>query len=233
MLELEDIVVEIAGATIIDRISLTLDPATMGVVIGPNGAGKSTLINSITGLTRPMSGRVRFEGNDLTDLPTEQRISLGIAHVLERRRLFGTMTVEENLRLGAWAGRRSRDIARRLHAVYELVPLAKQRHNQKAGSMSGGQQQMIAIARGLMAEPRLLILDEPLLGLSPSATDDLVGILNTLRDRGVSVLFIEQNVDVAFSIADVGFVLESGHLAMHGPTTTLREDPELQRVYMG
>jgi len=233
MLELDDVVVEIAGARILDRISLTLAEGTTGVIIGPNGAGKSTLVNSITGLVPLTGGAVRFEGRDLTRLPTQQRIAHGIAHVLERRRLFGSMTVEENLRLGAWANRRSRDVARRLETVYELVPLARQRRLQKAGSMSGGQQQMIAIARGLMAEPRLLILDEPLLGLSPSATDDLVAIIRTLQRRGVSILFIEQNVDLAFGIADVGFVIETGRLALSGPTATLREDPELQRVYLG
>jgi branched-chain amino acid transport system ATP-binding protein len=213
----------------------TLDVAAgeLVAVIGPNGAGKSTLVNTIAGLQRPRAGVVRFAGVELATVPPHHVCRHGIALVPEGRRLFTRMTVEENLEIGSYRAEARAARARTLERVYALFPILRERRRQLAGSLSGGQQQMVAIGRAMMARPRLLLLDEPSLGLAPAVVDAMFGIIRAIHDEGVAVLLVEQNVARALDIAERVYVLEEGRIVAGGPADTLRREPRIQQAYLG
>jgi branched-chain amino acid transport system ATP-binding protein len=214
-------------------ISLEVQAGEIVTLIGANGAGKTTTLRVISGAVRAGSGTVRFDGHDITGLPSHAMPERGISHVPEGRQLFPFMTVEENLDLGAY-NRRSRPRARdTLDELLQLFPRLQERRRQLAGTLSGGEQQMVAIARGLMAAPRLLLLDEPSLGLSPKVTEEVFGRVQDIRKRGVTVLIVEQNVVDALSIADRGYVVENGRVVMQGDAKDLLRDEKVRAAYLG
>jgi len=203
-------------------------------VLGPNGAGKSTLVNTISGLLRPKAGSIHFEGRRIDDLPAHRRAGIGIAHVLERRRLFPFLTVHDNVLLGAHNERARPHRAETLASLEALLPLLTTRRSQLAHTLSGGEQQMVAIARGLMARPKLLMIDEPFLGLAPRMVEEIGALVRRIRDEhGVAILFIEQNVELSLKLADRGVVLESGRTVLSGPSAELLRSAEVKRIFLG
>jgi branched-chain amino acid transport system ATP-binding protein len=202
-------------------------------LLGPNGAGKSTLMNAISGLVRPRAGEVVFDGHAITTLPAHERVTHGISHVLERRRLFPYLTVRQNVWLGAYHRGARADRDARYQRMEEMFPIIASRGSQLAHTLSGGEQQMVAIARGLMSRPRLLLIDEPFLGLAPMIVEQLTAAIRTINDDGVTILFIEQNVEMALSIASRGYVLESGRTILDGPSSALLHSAEVRRIFLG
>ena len=202
-------------------------------VVGANGAGKTTLLSTLAGIVRATSGSVLFDGVDLTTLPPHRVVEHGLVLVPEGRKLFPFLTVAENLRLGAYHKAARAVAADTLAQMYELFPRLADRRNQNAGSLSGGEQQMCALARGLMAKPKLLLLDEPSLGLAPIVVEQLFELVRTLSQRGLTVLLVEQNVGEALELSDRGSVLEQGHVTLTGSGTELLDNPELRRAYLG
>jgi branched-chain amino acid transport system ATP-binding protein len=203
-------------------------------ILGPNGAGKSTLMNTLSGLIRPRRGSVTFKGQSIAGLPPHRIVPLGLAHVLERRRLFPFMTVRENLLLGGYhpEARARREAS--LAEVEALFPFLRARADQLGHTLSGGEQQMVAIARGLMARPTLLMIDEPFLGLAPRIVEQIAEVIRALnRERGLTVVFIEQNVELALGMAHRGYVLESGRTIIEGPAASLLGSPEVKRIFLG
>ncbi|HET6369478.1 MAG TPA: ABC transporter ATP-binding protein [Pseudomonadales bacterium] len=210
------------------------EPGEVVAILGPNGAGKSTLMNTLSGLIRPRRGSVTFKGQSIAGLPPHRIVPLGIAHVLERRRLFPFMTVRENLLLGGYhpAARARREAS--LADVEALFPFLRARADQLGHTLSGGEQQMVAIARGLMARPELLMIDEPFLGLAPRIVEQIAEVIRGLnRERGLTVVFIEQNVELALGMAHRGYVLESGRNVIQGPSASLLGSPEVKRIFLG
>jgi len=214
-------------------VSLEVGAGEVVCLLGPNGAGKSTVMNAITGLVPRRAGSIAFQGHDLAAVATYEMVGRGIAHVLERRRLFPTLTVRQNLLLGAHHRSARERREERLTWVEELFPLLVERRDQLAGSMSGGEQQLVAIARGLMSRPQLLMIDEPFLGLSPAAIDRILETVQRVNASGVAVLFTEQNVQLALSVSHRGYVLESGRIAIEGHGDELLEHELVRRVYLG
>jgi len=203
-------------------------------VLGPNGAGKSTLVNTISGLLRPRSGSIHFEGRRVDGLPAHRRAAIGIAHVLERRRLFPFLSVHDNVLLGAHNARARPQREETLARLEALLPLLKTRRSQLAHTLSGGEQQMVAIARGLMAQPKLLMIDEPFLGLAPRMVEEIGVLVRRIREeQGISILFIEQNVELSLKLADRGVVLESGRTVLSGPAAELLRSAEVKRIFLG
>jgi branched-chain amino acid transport system ATP-binding protein len=202
-------------------------------VIGPNGAGKSTLVNTIAGLQRARAGALRFDGADLGAVPAHLVCRQGIALVPEGRRLFTRMSVEENLEMGCYRGEARRARADSLARVYALFPILRERRRQLAGALSGGQQQMVAIGRALMARPRLLLLDEPSLGLAPTVVDQMFEIIRAIHAEGVAILLVEQNVVRALDIAARAYVLEEGRVVADGPPAILRQQSRIREAYLG
>jgi branched-chain amino acid transport system ATP-binding protein len=215
-------------------ISLSVAPGSIVSVIGPNGAGKSTLLNAIIGLL-PSEGKVCFQGTPVIDMGVEQRVQAGIALVPETRELFSQMSVYDNLLLGSFRRYRQRDkdYLSQIEWVYELFPRLKQRHTQAAGTMSGGERQMLAIGRALMGKPTLLMLDEPSLGLAPLIVKEIFHIISGLRASGVSTLLIEQNARAALQVSDYGYVIETGNVVLEGPAAALANDPKVIESYLG
>lgn len=214
-------------------VSLEVGSEEVVCLLGPNGAGKSTIMNAITGLVPRRAGNIAFQGRDLAAVATHEMVGHGIAHVLERRRLFPTLTVRQNLLLGAHHPSARAQREERLAWVEELFPLLVERRDQHAGLMSGGEQQVVAIARGLMSRPTLLMIDEPFLGLSPSAIDRILDTVQRVNRSGVAVLFTEQNVELALSVSHRGYVLESGRIAVEGKGAELLGHEMVRRVYLG
>jgi branched-chain amino acid transport system ATP-binding protein len=200
-------------------------------ILGPNGSGKSTLMNTISGLLRPRRGDVLFDSASIAGLPPHRIVPLGISHVLERRRLFPHLTVRQNVWLGGYAARATR--AEQFQRVSELFPIIATRAGQAAHTLSGGEQQMVAIARGMMARPRLLMVDEPFLGLAPRVVEELTAAIRRINAQGVTVLFIEQNVELALGIAQRGYILESGRTVIDGRSEELLHSPEVRRIFLG
>jgi branched-chain amino acid transport system ATP-binding protein len=214
--------------------ALRVDAGEIVCVLGPNGAGKSTLMNTISGLLRPRAGHITFLDQRIDGLPAHRAAGLGIAHVLERRRLFPFLSVRDNVLLGAHNPRARPRRAETLARVEALFPIVRARRAQLAHTLSGGEQQMVAIARGLMARPRLLMLDEPFLGLAPHVVQEIGRLVRRIRDEeGIAVVFIEQNVELALRLADRGYVLESGRTILDGPSTALLQSPEVRRIFLG
>jgi branched-chain amino acid transport system ATP-binding protein len=233
VLEIERVRAGYGEVQILRDVSLKVEAGEMVTLVGSNGAGKSTLLNAICGIVRPTAGRVRLDGIDITGWPSEAIVAEGITQVPEGRRLFPQMTVHENLLIGAYRRRDGQGIRRDIEAMYELFPILKERQRQRAGSMSGGEQQMCAIARGLMARPRILILDELSLGLAPIMLDALVDGLRRVHAEGTTVFVVEQDVATAFDLASTGYVLENGSVVLAGPTHELRTNPHVKKAYLG
>jgi branched-chain amino acid transport system ATP-binding protein len=233
MLEIRHVAIAYGDAPAVWDASLDVREGEVVAVIGPNGAGKSTLVNTIAGLQRPRSGVLRFGGVALDAVPSHLVCRHGIALVPEGRRLFTRMTVEENLEVGCYRGEARRARAATLERVYGLFPILRERRRQLAGSLSGGQQQMVAIGRALMARPRLLLLDEPSLGLAPAVVDVMFAIIRAIHAEGVAILLVEQNVVRALEIADRAYVLEEGRTVAEGPPDVLRKEPRIQEAYLG
>jgi branched-chain amino acid transport system ATP-binding protein len=203
-------------------------------LLGPNGAGKSTLVNTISGLLRPRAGSITFEGQRIDGTPAYRRAGHGIAHVLERRRLFPFLSVQDNVLLGAHNPRARAQREETLARLEAFLPLLKARRSQLAHTLSGGEQQLVAIARGLMGQPKLLMIDEPFLGLAPRLVQEIAELVRRIRDQqGISVLFIEQNVELSLRLADRGVVLESGRTVLGGPAAELLRSAEVKRIFLG
>jgi len=233
MLELKNIQVAYGPATALWDVSLNVQPGELVCVVGPNAAGKTTLINAIAGLNPMVSGMMHFNGQDMSKLPAHQFCDAGIALVPESRRLFVEMSVLENLELGSYIARAKAQRAQTLEMVLELFPILKEKINQVSGALSGGQQQMVAIGRALMAKPKLLLLDEPSLGLAPSIVLDMFAAIKKVNQEGISVLLVEQNVSMALEIASRGYVLEEGRVVAEGGANELLNSPEIQKAYLG
>ncbi len=221
-------------AEVLTGVALRLDKGQVVTVIGPNGAGKSTLLNALMGVL-PSRGTVRFDGRDLAESGLEERVMMGIALVPERRELFGTMPVEDNLLLGGYRAMKQRVPHWRgaLERVYDLFPRLKERRTQLAGTLSGGERQMLAVGRALMSGPQLLMLDEPSLGLAPLIVRDIFATIDRLRAEGVSILLVEQNARAALQVADHGYVLETGEIVLAGAADALAGDPRVVETYLG
>ena len=233
LLEVRHLAIAYGDAPAVWDASLQVDEGQLVSVIGPNGAGKSTLVNTIAGLQRCRSGTLRVGGVDLNTVPPHLVCRHGIALVPEGRRLFARMTVEENLEIGCYRGEARAARGETIERVYRLFPILRERRRQLAGSLSGGQQQMVAIGRALMARPRLLLLDEPSLGLAPTVVDQMFAIIRAIHDEGVAILLVEQNVARALEIADRAYVLEGGRVIADGPPSVLRREPRIQEAYLG
>jgi branched-chain amino acid transport system ATP-binding protein len=233
LLEARDLAIAYGDATAVWDASLEVGGGEVVSVIGPNGAGKSTLINAIAGLLRWRAGALHFGGVDLATVPAHRVCRHGIALVPEGRRLFTRMTVEENLDMGGYRGEARAVRRQTLERVYGLFPILRERRRQAAGSLSGGQQQMVAIGRALMARPRLLLLDEPSLGLAPLVVDLMFEAIAAIHAEGVAVLLVEQNVARALAIADRAYVLEEGRIVASGPPADLLGDPRIREAYLG
>jgi branched-chain amino acid transport system ATP-binding protein len=217
---------------VLEAIALKIFPGEIVALVGSNGAGKTTLLRALSRVI-PCAGRVRFAGREIIHMSPDQVFDLGMVQVPEGRQLFDRMTVEDNLLMGAFRRRDQAGIDGSLERVYALFPILVERRRQRAGSLSGGEQQMCAMARAMMASPKLLMVDEMSLGLAPPVVDLLLDVLGEIRDEGITVLLVEQDVHSAFSVADRAYVLETGRVVREGPTEQLAEDPEIKRAYLG
>ena len=231
MLEVRDLEVYYGVIQAIKGISFDVDQGEIVALIGANGAGKSSTLRSIVGLVRPEGGSIQFEGTELAGLPTDQIVSKGITLVPEGRRVFSDLTVLENLKIGAYMRKDSLD--EDLNWVHDLFPRLKERSWQLAGTLSGGEQQMLAIGRALMCEPRLLMLDEPSLGLAPNIVLQIFDLIESINKQGTTILLIEQNANMAMSISHRAYVMETGAIAMHGDAGELANDPRVKKAYLG
>ena len=234
MLRIESLSVAYGDFQVLWDVSLEVRAGEVVALLGPNGAGKSTLLNSVSGLVRPRHGRIEFDGRRVDGLPAHERVGLGLAHVLERRRLFPYLTVRQNQLLGAYHPGAKPHRAESLAWVEALFPRLRERQHQLAHTLSGGEQQMVAIGRGLMARPRFLLVDEPTLGLAPRVVTEILDVLRRInREQGITVLFIEQNVELALSVAHRGYILESGHVLLDGAADALLAAEEVRRIFLG
>ena len=231
LLELDAVDTYYGPIHILQGLSLAVRPGELVCLLGGNASGKSTTLKTVLGIVKPRSGRVRFAGEDVTDRPTSYRIGKGMAIVPENRRLFGPMTVLENLKMGAYltGGGEPEDYER----VYSLFPLLYERRAQLAGTLSGGEQQMVAMARALMSRPKLMLMDEPSMGLAPILVERSFDIIKEVHDAGVAILVVEQNANVSLSIADRGYVLSTGRVVLEGKAADLLQNEELRKAYLG
>ncbi len=233
MLRIDRLDVLYGSFQVLWNASIVVNDAEMVSVLGPNGSGKSSIMNAIMGIAPRRAARMVFDGVDISKVPTHQMSDLGVSYVLERRRLFPLMTVQENLLLGAFRNRDGKSVQRQLGWIEELFPKLKERRSQLAGRMSGGEQQMVAIARGLMCKPKLLLLDEPFLGLAPAIVGHIAEVLAKIRETGVAVFFNEQNVKLSFNMSDRGYLLESGRIVLEGNSKDILDHPHVRNVYLG
>ena len=233
LLNIKNIDVAYDDYQVIWNVSLNVKEGEIVALLGPNGSGKSTILNSISGLIKIRSGEIDFNNIPIHKFETYQRVGVGISHVLERRRVFPYLTVLQNLLLGSYHEKAKAEREKSLQDVYNFFPKLKDRSNQIANTMSGGEQQMLAIGRGLMGMPKLLMVDEPFLGLAPLVIEDLKLIFKKIANRGIAILFVEQNVRLALSMANRGYILESGRLVIDGPSKDLVDSKEVKRVFLG
>jgi branched-chain amino acid transport system ATP-binding protein len=233
LLEVNNINVSYGDVQVIFDLSLNVEKGEVVSIIGGNGAGKSTLLKTISGLMSASAGDIHFAGETITKQPPENIVTAGIIQVPEGRRLFPLMSVKDNLIVGAYNKRASKDAEKTLRQVYELLPRLEERENQMAMTLSGGEQQMVAIGRGLMAKPHLLMLDEPSLGLAPILIKDIFETVRKIADQGTTVLMVEQDVKHSLSLSDRGYVLEHGRVAMEGRAQDLIDDPHIKEAYLG
>jgi len=232
MLEVDDIHTAYGSIEALKGVSLKVEEGEVVTLIGSNGAGKSTTLRSISGLTPPRTGSIKFRGEEISTMPAQEIVRLGISQSPEGRRCFQRMTVRENLELGAYL-RRDANIAGDLDRVFDLFPRLKEREKQKAGTMSGGEQQMLAMGRALMAEPQLLLLDEPSMGLAPILVDRIYETVREINEQGTTILLVEQNANYALDVSTRGYVLETGKVVLADKSAALRENPEVQNAYLG
>lgn len=231
ILEIRDLRVSFGGIRAVDGISFDVEEGKIVTLIGANGAGKSTILRSIAGITKPQSGKIVFSGSDITGQSPDRIVSQGVTLVPEGRRVFANLTVLENLRIGAYLRRDS--IADDIAYVYSLFPRLKERSWQLAGTLSGGEQQMLAVGRALMSRPRLIMMDEPSLGLAPLVVKNIFEIIKTINNHGITVLLIEQNANMALKIAHTDYVIETGHIIMSGTGAELLADERVKEAYLG
>jgi len=231
MLELNDLYVSYGSIRALGGISLRVEPGELVALIGSNGAGKSTTLKTISGLLRPRQGRIIYQNRDISREPTDRIVGLGLSHCPEGRHIFGRLSVRENLLLGAV--RRKGVIADDLDRIYTLFPRLKERLAQAGGTLSGGEQQMLAIGRALMSRPALLLLDEPSLGLAPLMVEHIFGVIRELKRTGTTMLLVEQNVHHALDVADRVYVMETGRITLEGPAAELKHNPQIEQSYLG
>jgi branched-chain amino acid transport system ATP-binding protein len=232
VLELEDLAVAYGKRRALDGLHLSVGPGEIVTLLGANGAGKSTTLRAVSGLVRPTRGRIRYKGRDITQAPADTIVAAGVSHVPEGREIFPEFTVHENLLVGAHTVERAR-VAERLESVFGLFPVLRDRRAQTAGTLSGGEQQMLAIGRALMTRPRLLLLDEPSLGLAPILAREIFRVIRRINDDGVAVLLVEQNARRALALAARGYVLETGRLVTSGTSAALTADARVRSAYLG
>lgn len=233
LLSVENVFAGYDKADVLQDVSLTIESGSITCILGSNGSGKSTLIRAILGLTPPRRGRVVFDGTDLTDMPTHRIVGAGLVCIPEGRKVFPKLTVVENLRLGAYQESDSGKIAARLKRVLAIFPRLEERAAQLAGTMSGGEQAMLSIGRGMMGEPKLLLVDEPSLGLSPRLVKENFSVIRRIRELGITVLLVEQNVHQTLAIADFGYVLSQGRVVAAGSARELAENASVREAYFG
>jgi branched-chain amino acid transport system ATP-binding protein len=233
LLDIQDVSVFYGGIQALKGVSLDVQSGELLAIVGANGAGKTTLLRTISGVLRPRSGSIRFSGCELTRLATHTIVNMGIAHSPEGRQLFGGLTVNENLRLGAVQRSDRSAVERDLAYVFELFPILRERRLQRAGTLSGGEQQMLAIGRALMARPRLLLLDEPSLGLAPLLVQRIFDVIARLKSEHVTLLLVEQNARMALEVADRAYVMETGRIKLSGLAAELAANPDVERAYLG
>jgi branched-chain amino acid transport system ATP-binding protein len=233
LLKVEDLAAGYGDVPVLHGVDLEVSEGEVVSVVGANGVGKTTLLKAISGLVSVTAGRVAFDGRELGRLKASAIVAAGVVMVPEGRRLFPELTVWENIRLGAYHRTARKEMAATMDEVLELFPRLADRREQAAGSLSGGEQQMCALARGLMARPRLLMLDEPSLGLAPAVVETVFGLVRTLAERGLTVLLVEQNVGDALEMSDTAYVLEQGRVAMKGSAATVLDDPGVRSAYLG
>ncbi len=233
MLEIKDIEVFYGVIQAIKGISFEVNEGEVIALIGANGAGKTTILHTITGLLSPKKGSVIFEGKDITKVPAHKIVSLGMAHVPEGRRVFAELSVYQNLRMGAYTRKDKDEIAQTLEMVYKRFPRLEERKNQLAGTLSGGEQQMLAMGRALMSHPKIIVMDEPSMGLSPILVNEIFNIIQEVSAGGTTVLLVEQNAKKALSIADRAYVLETGRIVLEGNAKELMNDDSIKKAYLG
>ena len=233
MLEVKDLEVYYGVIQAIKGVSFHVDQGEVIALIGANGAGKTTILHTVTGLLAPKKGSVYFEGKEITKMPAHKIVSLGMAHVPEGRRVFAELSVYENLKMGAYTRKDRSEIEATLEKVYERFPRLKERRNQMAGTLSGGEQQMLAMGRALMSKPKIILMDEPSMGLSPILVNEIFDIIQEVSKSGTTVLLVEQNAKKALSIADRAYVLETGKISIEGKAKDLLEDDSIKKAYLG
>jgi branched-chain amino acid transport system ATP-binding protein len=233
LLEVRDATVHYGKAKALDGVSIEVQEKTVAAIIGSNGAGKSTLLKALSGLVPLTSGEVWFSGSRIDGMAVHEIVRRGLIHIPEGRRLFPDLTVVSNLRLGAYPRKEKTDVRKDLDHVFELFPRLRERNGQKAGTLSGGEQQMLAIGRALMGKPRLLLMDEPSLGLAPIVVDELAPVIKGINEAGVGVILVEQNVPLALKVADHGYVLQTGRVIQGGPRDELEGSEAVRRAYLG
>ncbi|HVF48596.1 MAG TPA: ABC transporter ATP-binding protein [Pyrinomonadaceae bacterium] len=233
MLKLENISVNYGAIKALTGISMRVEQGEVVTLIGANGAGKTTTLRTITGLLAPREGRVTFEGAEISGTPTHQLVARGISMSPEGRGVFANLTVRENLQMGAYLKKNKREIAEDMERGFQMFPRLKERESQKAGTLSGGEQQMLAMARALMSRPRLLLLDEPSLGLAPLVVHTIFEAIEEIRSKGTTILLVEQNAHAALKHSDRAYVLETGQIVMEGDSRQLAADPRIKEAYLG
>ena len=233
LLEVNDLNVYYGAIHALQGISFTVNEGEIVSLIGANGAGKSTTLRTVSGILRPRKGFVKFKGQDITMTPAEQIVALGISQVPEGRKIFAPLTVRENLEMGAYTRNDPAEIEQSMQRVFTSFPRLKERASQLGGTLSGGEQQMLATGRGLMSRPTLLLLDEPSMGLSPILVDEIFRIIKEINSQGTSILLVEQNALMALSVAHRAYVLETGRIVLEGDARKLREDPKVKAAYLG
>jgi branched-chain amino acid transport system ATP-binding protein len=232
-LEVDDISTFYGNIQALKGVSLTVEEGECVTLIGSNGAGKSTTLRSISGLTPPRKGSIRLDGEEISHLPPQEIVGLGVCQSPEGRRCFARMTVRENLELGAFLRRDEEQIQADLKRIFQLFPRLDERQSQKAGTMSGGEQQMLAIGRAMMGKPKILLLDEPSMGISPVLTERIYETIAEINEQGTTILLVEQNANFALEVSKRGYVLETGRVVMSDSSDTLRTNPEVQKAYLG
>jgi len=233
LLEVKDLNVYYGAIHALQGISFYLNEGEIVTLIGANGAGKSTTLNTISGILRPRQGQVIFKGKDITFTPAEEIVRMGVCQSPEGRKIFATLTVMENLEMGAYTQNNKEEIQKNLERVFRSFPRLKERQNQLGGTLSGGEQQMLAIGRALMSRPQLLLLDEPSMGLSPILVEEIFNIIQEINAQGTSILLVEQNAQMALSVAHRGYVLETGKIVLEGNSSDLLHDPMVAKAYLG
>lgn len=233
MLDIKNMDVHYGVIHAIKDVSLTVNEGEIVTLIGANGAGKTTILRTISGLIKPTNGSISFNGTDITNLSAQERVKIGISHVPEGRHVFSTMTVMENLDLGAYLRRDKGGIAEDLEMVFERFPILKDRRKQQAGTLSGGEQQMLAIGRGLMSRPKILFLDEPSMGLAPLLVQEIFSIIKDINQTGTTILLVEQNASMSLQIANRAYVMETGSIVLSGTGADLMNSEDIKKAYLG